>query len=52
MIWSPASAAFRPAPALIQNPAKHLEHAAKPALAARYYEIPADALETAGRSNT
>jgi hypothetical protein len=34
-----------PLPLMIQNPAKHLEHAAKPVVAARYYDIPAEAVE-------
>ena len=33
-------------PLMIQNPAKHLEHVAKPVVTARYYDIPAEAVET------
>ncbi|MEI8315105.1 MAG: hypothetical protein WCG79_06595 [Verrucomicrobiota bacterium] len=36
-----------PMPLMIQNPAKHLEHAAKAVVAARYYDIPAEAVEGA-----
>lgn len=31
-------------PVMVQNPATHLEHAAKPVVAARYYDIPAEAV--------
>lgn len=34
---------------MIQNPAKHLEHAAKPVVSARYYDIPAEAIVDAAR---
>ena len=36
-----------PTPLMIQNPPKHLEHAAKPVVVARYYNIPAEAVEEA-----
>jgi hypothetical protein len=32
-------------PVMIQNPAKHLEHAAKPVVSARYYDIAAEFIE-------
>ena len=38
-----------PTPLMIQNPAKHLDHAKREVVAARYYDIPADAIETAAR---
>jgi hypothetical protein len=31
----------------IQNPAKHLDHAKREVIAARYYDIPADAIQGA-----
>ena len=34
-------------PMRIQNPAKHLDHAKREVVAARYYDIPADAIENA-----
>jgi superfamily II DNA or RNA helicase len=34
-------------PMRIQNPAKHLDHAKREVIAARYYDIPADAIEKA-----
>jgi len=34
---------------MIRNPAKHLEHAAKPVVSARFYDIPAEAVEDAGQ---
>jgi hypothetical protein len=39
-------------PLRIQNPARHLEHAAKPVVAARFFDIPAAAVEdAAGKQN-
>jgi len=35
---------------MIQNPAKHLEHAAKPVVSARFYDVPAEAIEQAARA--
>jgi hypothetical protein len=29
---------------MVQNPAKHLEHAAKAVVSARFYDIPADSI--------
>ena len=37
-------------PVMIQNPAKHLDHAKKEVVAARYYDIPATAVEKAAQS--
>jgi hypothetical protein len=34
-------------PLRIQNPVKHLDHAKREVIAARYYDIPADAIELA-----
>ena len=44
VVWEPLGNPD-PVPLMIQNPAKHLEHAAKPVVAARYYDIPAEAIE-------
>ncbi len=35
---------------MIQNPAKHLEHAAKVVVSARFYDVPAEAIEQAARA--
>ena len=32
---------------MIQNPGKHLEHAAKPVVSARFYDIPVEAIAAA-----
>jgi hypothetical protein len=34
----------------IQNPAKHLDHAKREIVAARYYDIPADAIHLAAET--
>jgi superfamily II DNA or RNA helicase len=44
VVWNPLETPDS-IPLMIQNPAKHLEHAAKPVVAARYYDIPAEAVE-------
>jgi superfamily II DNA or RNA helicase len=44
VVWSPL-ANPNPIPIMIQNPAKVLEHAAKPVVSARFWDIPADAIE-------
>lgn len=49
VIWNPLDNPD-PMPLMIQNPAKHLEHAAKAVVAARYYDIPAEAVELAART--
>lgn len=36
-----------PTPLIIQNPAKHLDHAKKEVVAARFFDIPAAAVEAA-----
>jgi superfamily II DNA or RNA helicase len=43
VIWDPLQNPD-PMPMMIQNPGKHLEHAAKPVVSARFYDIPADAI--------
>ena len=37
-------------PVMIQNPAKHLDYAKKEVVAARYYDVPANAVEQAAQS--
>jgi superfamily II DNA or RNA helicase len=46
VVWNPLD---NPSvePVRIQNPAKHLDHAKREVIAARYYDIPADAIEKA-----
>jgi hypothetical protein len=49
VVWNPLQNPD-PEPVMIQNPAKCLEHAAKPVVAARFYDIAADFIaEAAGR---
>jgi superfamily II DNA or RNA helicase len=46
VVWNPLDNPD-PEPMRIQNPAKHLDHAKREIIAARYYDIPADAIEGA-----
>jgi hypothetical protein len=46
VVWDPL-AKPSPEPLRIQNPAKHLDHAKKEVVAARYFDIPAVAVEQA-----
>jgi len=46
VVWDPLDGPS-PEPLRIRNPAKHLDHAKKEVVAARYYDIPADAIATA-----
>jgi len=48
VVWNPLDKPD-PEPLKIQNPAKHLDHAKREVVAARYYDIPADAIEEAAR---
>jgi hypothetical protein len=48
VVWSPLDNPD-PEPLRIQNPAKHLDHAKREIIAARYYDIPADAIEGAAK---
>jgi SNF2 family DNA or RNA helicase len=49
VIWNPLQDPD-PTPIMIQNPAKHLEHAAKPVVSARFYDIPAESImDAAGK---
>jgi superfamily II DNA or RNA helicase len=46
VVWNPLDNPD-PEPIRIQNPAKHLDHAKREVIAARYYDIPADAIHSA-----
>lgn len=46
VVWDPLGKP-EPEPLRIQNPAKHLDHAKKEVVAARYFDIPAAAIESA-----
>ena len=48
VVWDPLENPHA-IPLMIQNPAKHLDHAKKEVVAARYYDIPAGAVETAAQ---
>lgn len=49
VVWDPLGHP-EPAPLIIRNPAKHLDHAKREVLAACYYELPAAAIEGAARA--
>ena len=51
VVWNPLNNP-NPTPLCIQNPAKHLDHAKKEVVAARYFNIPADAIEQAAIKQT
>ena len=42
---------MNPEPLRIQNPVKHLDHAKREVVAARYYDIPAEAIIEAGQED-
>jgi hypothetical protein len=46
VVWNPLDNPDRE-PLVIRNPAKHLDHAKKEIVAARYFDIPAAAIEEA-----
>jgi hypothetical protein len=48
VVWNPLDKPDA-TPLIIQNPAKHLDHAKKEIVAARYFDIPAAAVEEAAR---
>jgi SNF2 family DNA or RNA helicase len=48
VVWDPLGKPS-PEPIRIQNPAKHLDYAKKEVVAARYFDIPAEAVERAAR---
>ena len=49
VVWDPLKNPS-PEPLRIQNPAKHLDHAKKEIVAARYFDIPAAAIEIAAKT--
>ena len=50
VVWNPL-ANPDPMPVMIQNPAKRLEHAAKPVVSSRFYDIPAEAVAKAAQED-
>lgn len=48
VVWNPLDNPDRE-PVMIQNPAKHLDHAKREIIAARYYDVPAEAIEGAAQ---
>jgi hypothetical protein len=48
VVWDPLDNPS-PEPLRIQNPAKRLDHAKREVVAARYYDIPSEAIESAAR---
>ncbi len=49
VVWDPLDGPD-PVPLMVQNPATHLDHAKKEVVAARYYDLPADAVERAAHA--
>ncbi len=49
VVWDPLDGPD-PRPLIIQNPAKHLDHAKREVVAARYFDLPGEAIELAARS--
>jgi superfamily II DNA or RNA helicase len=43
VVWDPLDGPD-PVPIMVQNPAKHLDHSKREVVAARYYDLPADAI--------
>ena len=48
VVWDPLDNPD-PVPLMVKNPAKHLDYAKKEVVAARYYDLPANAVEQAAR---
>ena len=48
VVWDPLDCPD-PVPLMVQNPARHLDYAKQEIVAARYYDVPADAIEQAAR---
>ena len=51
VVWDPLDS-LDPVPLMVQNPAQHLDYAKKEILSARYYDLPAKAVEQAARIQT
>ena len=49
VVWDPLDDPD-PVPLMIRNPAKHLDYAKREVVAARYYDLPAEAVERAARA--
>src|SRR5213080_3942029 len=49
VVWDPLNNP-EAVPVMVQNPAKHLDHAKREIVAARYYDLPAEAVEQAARA--
>ena len=49
VVWDPLDDP-NPVPLMIRNPAKHLDYAKREVVAARYYDLPAEAVERAART--
>ena len=49
VVWDPLDSPD-PVPLMIRNPAQHLDYAKKEVVAARHYDLPADALEQVARA--
>jgi len=49
VVWNPLDKPD-PVPVMVQNPAKHLDHAKREIVAARYYDLPADAISEAAKA--
>ena len=49
VVWDPLDDPD-PVPLMIRNPAKHLDYAKREVVAARYYDLPAEAVERAART--
>jgi len=49
VVWNPLQNPD-PRPLIIRNPVKHLDHAKREVIATRRYDIPAQAVEAAARS--
>jgi superfamily II DNA or RNA helicase len=49
VVWDPL-ANPDPVPLIVQNPAKYLDHAKREVIAARYFDLPADAIKQAARA--
>ena len=49
VVWDPLNNPD-PLPLIIRNPVKHLDHVKREVIAARHYDIPAQAIETAAKA--
>jgi hypothetical protein len=49
VVWDPLNNPD-PNPLIIQHPAKHLDHAKREVVAARYFDLPGDAIEIVAKT--